>query len=789
MGLVPLIFLLLIRTVFTDCAFLVLWTVFRFIRLHQADIDIRNNLLPHTTLSTHSSISNIELYVFNFQSKCTYLCIVISSIFYVVLTIHVDHLFIHPVILYFRNMHVNIVTEGLINREHLLLLYLHNTKITYRCVHCINPKSILYDINIFLKLKLFHSDHAINVPIYACIIISYMYPYRKCYCNPSIRSSHNILSTYKTTDVSECTSIKNELFLSTFIFFRKCFVIEMFILVISDSSEINEYISILCVLSLYNTSLKKLCCANDLFTLLCYMSIVSFIYRFQAATMLTINHIVYCLNLMGHPSFTNLHPRSYPALNTPIHQIIAIICMYYLSIINPYSYLRNIFTIYSFSDPLRLYYEQNYNRVYVYMYHPMHCNVRGISICFSISQNNYQNHITHTAFHIFMFYCIISMYGSSTGPADKYLFTSKIISFSEIYKHLNYINEIIRQKLSKFLNDTHFFIQVFHHPPLTLTPTQLSVHSCKPCDIAWNTVGAINSLLSTITETKIVSYFRTLYGTLLTLSGIASLCNYVFISISVLNAIIRISWFLLITHLDIETIRPEIMFSILKILYTVFARCHDSIYAMTIVPSLKMEVFTVHVCTLRMVQCMCLCTLPYILITLTRANYYKMFIYYERTHSPLRKTIKKADVLIQLIYVLVFTHPYHITQIYNCTKICLLSYKVYFHGKFTFILMFLVLKLYSLFIFVVFINSFKGPNKLIQLVITPYSEKLSIVRIHDLKRLQIYAQYQLLYLSQYIRRYYLRHDLILCGSQFDHLYGEKRSRWDERIIHFNFDPP
>ena len=38
------------------------------------------------------------------------------------------------------------------------------------------------------------------------------------------------------------------------------------------------------------------------------------------------------------------------------------------------------------------------------------------------------------------------------------------------------------------------------------------------------------------------------------------------------------------------------------------------------------------------------------------------------------------------------------------------------------ILMFLVLKLYSLFIFVVFINSFKGPNKLIQLGITPYSE-------------------------------------------------------------------
>ena len=118
-----------------------------------------------------------------------------------------------------------------------------------------------------------------------------------------------------------------------------------------------EFISILCVLALHNTSLKRLCYANDLFTFICYMSIVSFIYRFQAATMLTINRIVYYLNLMGLFSFTNLHPRSYTAFNTPIHPIIAIICMYYLSIINPYYYLRNIFTIYYFSDPL-IYYEQ-----------------------------------------------------------------------------------------------------------------------------------------------------------------------------------------------------------------------------------------------------------------------------------------------------------------------------------------------------------------------------------------------------------------------------------------------
>ena len=84
----------------------------------------------------------------------------------------------------------------------------------------------------------------------------------------------------------------------------------MFILVISDSSEINEeYISILCVLALHNTSLKKLCYANDLFTL---------------------------------------------------------------------------------------------------------------------------NYLTHTIFHIFMFYCIISTYGSRTGPADMHLLTIKIISFSNI---------------------------------------------------------------------------------------------------------------------------------------------------------------------------------------------------------------------------------------------------------------------------------------------------------------------------------------------------------------------
>ena len=145
---------------------------------------------------------------------------------------------------------------------------------------------------------------------------------------------------------------------------------------------------------------------------------------------------------------------------------------------------------------------------------------------------------------------------------------------------------------------------------------------------------------------------------------------------------------------------------------------------MTLVTSLKMEVFTVHVCKLRIGKCTFLCTIPYRLqITLTRANSYSMLLYYERTHSPIRNTINKADVLIQLIYVLFFTHPYHITQIYNPINIYLLSYKVYFHGKYTCILMFLVLKIYSLFIFVVFINSFKGPIKLIHLVITPYSKK------------------------------------------------------------------
>ena len=91
------------------------------------------------------------------------------------------------------------------------------------------------------------------------------------------------------------------------------------------------------------------------------------------------------------------------------------------------------------------------------MYHRMHGNVRDISICFTISLQNY---LTHTAFHIFMFYCIISVYGSITGQVDMHLFTIKIISFSKIYKHLNYRNQIIRQTFSKFLHDTHFFIQV-----------------------------------------------------------------------------------------------------------------------------------------------------------------------------------------------------------------------------------------------------------------------------------------------------------------------------------------
>ena len=172
----------------------------------------------------------------------------------------------------------------------------------------------------------------------------------------------------------------------------------MFIPVISDSSEINEeFISILCVLALHNTSLKRLCYANDLFTLICYMSIVSFIYRFQAATMLTINRIVYYLNLMGHFSLTNLHPRSYPAFNTPIHSIIAIICMYYLSIINPY--LRNIFTINYFSDPL-IYYEQNSNLLYVPSY-ALQCS-RYINLFHNISAKLSHTYLSHI--YVLMYY-------------------------------------------------------------------------------------------------------------------------------------------------------------------------------------------------------------------------------------------------------------------------------------------------------------------------------------------------------------------------------------------------
>ena len=38
---------------------------------------------------------------------------------------------------------------------------------------------------------------------------------------------------------------------------------------------------------------------------------------------------------------------------------------------------------------------------------------------------------------------------------------------------------------------------------------------------------------------------------------------------------------------------------------------------------------------------------------------------YERTHSPLRKTIKKANVWTKCIDLLVFTAEYHITRLYN----------------------------------------------------------------------------------------------------------------------------
>ena len=98
--------------------------------------------------------------------------------------------------------------------------------------------------------------------------------------------------------------------------------------------------------------------------------------------------------------------------------------------------------------------------------------------------------LTYLCFIVF-----ISIYCSSTGPANMHLFTITIIRFSKIYKHLNYRKQIIRQKMLKFILHTHVLIQVFHHTPLTLTHTPLSVHSCKTGNIAWNTVDAINSLL------------------------------------------------------------------------------------------------------------------------------------------------------------------------------------------------------------------------------------------------------------------------------------------------------
>ena len=103
------------------------------------------------------------------------------------------------------------------------------------------------------------------------------------------------------------------------------------------------------------------------------------------------------------------------------------------------------------------------------------------------------------------------MYSSGTGPVDPicdmYLFTIKIICLPMIYNHLNYRNQIIMKKLTKFSKYPRLHAGF---PPNTIN---IDTHTLLSC-------------------------FHSLYGTLFTSSGIASLCNFVFICISLLNAII-----------------------------------------------------------------------------------------------------------------------------------------------------------------------------------------------------------------------------------------------------------
>ena len=128
-----MISLLLIRTVFMDYGFLFIWTALCYIKLRQADSDLRNNLLHYTTLFIHSSISNSLLY-YPHELKYTNMCIVIYFTFYVVLIIHVDNLFNHPFILYLQNCQVNILKEISKNREHSLILHLYLHDIQLVCI-------------------------------------------------------------------------------------------------------------------------------------------------------------------------------------------------------------------------------------------------------------------------------------------------------------------------------------------------------------------------------------------------------------------------------------------------------------------------------------------------------------------------------------------------------------------------------------------------------------------------------------------------------------------------------
>ena len=158
--------------------------------------------------------------------KDTYMYIVISTS-YVVLIIQVDHLFIHPFILYLRKTHVNIIQAGLLNQEHYLILY-HN-------LHHLYVLIILCTIVYFLQYQHFRmlvfipSDNSsLSVPTCTCIIIivSCCYYYQAHDCNSrGIIVQTPYIYIYKIIDISKYLTDRNVLLFGAF----RSTIIEAFI--------------------------------------------------------------------------------------------------------------------------------------------------------------------------------------------------------------------------------------------------------------------------------------------------------------------------------------------------------------------------------------------------------------------------------------------------------------------------------------------------------------------------------------------------------------------------------